>query len=89
MVGFSGVDLCIFKIYWFIYLRKSESVRECEQWGMVGEKLPTEQRAWCGTQSQNPGIMTWAEGRHLSDWATQAPQVLIFVLKGIWGSLNI
>lgn len=24
-------------------------------------------------QYQNPGVMAWAEGRHLTDWATQAP----------------
>ena len=32
-----------------------------------------EQGARCGTRSRAPGIMTWAEGRCLTDWATQAP----------------
>ena len=27
-----------------------------------------------GIRSQDPGIMTWAEGRRLTNWATQAPQ---------------
>ena len=28
-----------------------------------GSRLPAEQRARCGARSQDPGIMTWAEGR--------------------------
>ena len=46
-------------------------------------KLPAEQGAYCGAPSQDPGIMTWAEGRHLTDWATQAP------LEGFSWSLNL
>ena len=33
-----------------------------------------EQGAQCEALSQDPGIMTWAEGRYFIDWATQAPQ---------------
>ena len=33
-----------------------------------------------GAQSQDPEIMTWAEGRHLtSDLATQAPQISLIL----------
>ena len=31
-----------------------------------------------GTQSQDPGIMTWAQGRCLTDWATQVPLLMAF-----------
>ena len=34
-----------------------------------------------GTQSQDPEIMTWAKGRHLTDWATQVPQKFKIILK--------
>ena len=27
-----------------------------------------------GAPSQDPEVMTWARGRHSTDWATQAPQ---------------
>ena len=37
-------------------------------------KKQTEQGVGGRAQSQDPGIMTWAEGRHLTYWATQAPQ---------------
>ena len=33
--------------------------------------LPDEQGAWCRVWSQDPGIMTWAKGRHLTNRATQ------------------
>ena len=58
----------------FIYLKEREKER---QGGAEGEgernRLPTEQRTQCGTPSQDPEIMAWAEGRHLTFWATQAP----------------
>ena len=31
-----------------------------------------EGEAWLQARFQDPGIMTWAEGRHLTDWVTQA-----------------
>ena len=40
---------------------------------------PAEQGARHGAQSQDPGIMTWAEGRCLTDWATQARLLLVFL----------
>ena len=54
----------------FIYLRE----RECA-WGRVTEgevdsPLSRKPNMWL-----HPRVMTWFEGRHLTDWATQAPQI--------------
>ena len=43
-----------------------------------GSRLSAEQRAWCGTRSQDSEIMTWAEGSGLTHWATQAPYLKHF-----------
>ena len=43
-------------------------------------RLPTEQGAWCGAQSQDPEIMTWAKGRPSTNWATQATLACSFKL---------
>ena len=45
--------------------------REAEGGGEVDS--PTEQGAWGRALSQDPGIMTQAEGTRLTNWATQAP----------------
>ena len=42
-------------------------------------RLLTEQGAWLRVPSQIPGIMTWAKGRHLTDWATQVPIESVFL----------
>ena len=64
-----------FLIY-FLLIYLSERQREWAQAGGVASRgwssLPAEQGAQCRTRSQDPGIMTWAEGRHLAYWATQA-----------------
>ena len=39
-------------------------------------------------QSQDPGIMTWAKGRCLTNWATQAPNKGIF-LNDNWTIIKI
>ena len=41
-------------------------------------RLPMEQGAQCEAQSQDPGIMTRAEGWHWTNWATHAPLHLLF-----------
>ena len=41
-------------------------------------RLPTEQGAQCGAWSQDPKIMTWAKGKCLTNWATQASLSHIF-----------
>ena len=38
--------------------------------GRGRSRLLVEQGAQCGARSQDPGIMTWDEGRHLTNWAT-------------------
>lgn len=61
----------------FYYLFERESEPEREAWarrrGRGRSRLPTEEGAPCRTRSWDPGIMTWAEGRRLTDWATQVP----------------
>ena len=65
----------------FMSLRERE--RECKQAhrGRGRRRLPTEQGASFGAWSQDPGISTWAEGRRLTDWATQAPLLILFATK--------
>ena len=66
---FSNFSLFFFKIL-FIYLRE----RDGAQSGRTGRKrLYIEQGAQVGAPFQDPVTMTWAKGRCLSDWATQAP----------------
>ena len=71
-----------------IYLRE----REHEQ--KVGRergrsRLLTEQGAWRGAPSQDPGIMTWAEGRHLTKWATQALLLFFLIILSLtWNHLK-
>ena len=63
----------------FIYLRMrvSESERESESTsrgssrGRGRSRRPPEQGPWRAAPSQDPEIMTWAEGRCFTDWATQ------------------
>ena len=43
-----------------------------------GETDPADQVAWLRALSQDPGIMTWAKDRCLTDWATQVLQVATF-----------
>ena len=66
----------------FIYLRKRASecaqVRERQREGR--SRLSTEQGAWYGAQSQDPEIMTWAEGRCLTNWVTQCPYNTVLFL---------
>jgi len=38
--------------------------------GRGRSRLPAEQGTRCGAQSQDPEIMTWVEGRRLTNWAT-------------------
>lgn len=52
--------------------------RERQQGGraegeIILNRFCIEWEAWAGARSQDPKNMTWAEGRHLKDWATQSP----------------
>ena len=55
-----------------IYLREKQST-QAEGRGRGRNRLPMEHGAQFGAWSHDPGIMTWAEGRHLTNWATQVP----------------
>ena len=63
------------KIYFlkdFIYLIERERAWTgggAEEEGDIGSPL-----------TQDPGIMTWAEDRRLTDWATQVPQYLLIII---------
>ena len=70
----------------FIFERERE--RERERGGGVEREGDTESEAGCkpwavstepdaGLELTNYEIMTWTEVRHLIDWATQAPHVVI------------
>ena len=52
--------------------------------GRGGQKEKKQTPCWeCKALSQDPGIMIWAQGRHLTDWATQAPLPQIFFKNNI------
>ena len=38
------------------------------------KQTPNRVGSWCEAWSRDPGVMTWAKGRHLTNWATQVPQ---------------
>ena len=65
-------SILLFKNILLVYLTEIDQARA----GGVADRdrgrsrLPTEQGAWHQTQSQDPEIMSWAEDRHLTDWAT-------------------
>ena len=64
----------IFKdFYLFIWQWESAQAGGVAGRGGGRSRLPTEQRALCGAPSQDPGIMIWAKGRYLIDWATRHP----------------
>ena len=59
----NGKQVFVFFLKDFIYRSdRSQAGREAGS-ERGGSKLPAEQRARCRAQSQDPGIMTWAEGR--------------------------
>jgi len=62
-----NIEKVLFFFFKILFICQRE--RRVRAGGMEGRgrsRLPTEQRAWCGTRSQDPGIMTW------DDWTTQA-----------------
>jgi len=76
----SFISICYYCYCWvvfffkdFIYLRERAQAQARGGRGRGRIRLPTEQGAQCGTRSQDPEIMTWAEGRRLANWATQVP----------------
>ena len=63
--------------YLFIWHRGRENTNRGSNRGRrrswAGSPI-AEQGAWFGAQSQDPEIMTWANDRCLTDWATQVHQ---------------
>ena len=47
-------------------------------------RLPAEQGAQCGAQSQNPEIMTQVKGRFLTGWATHKPLIFYCLRKKLF-----
>ena len=79
---------CVFyffkRFYLFVYLTQRESISRQSGKQREREKQATHQAESQiqGAQSQDPGIMTWAKGRHSTDWAAPEGQVpLILCLK--------
>ena len=74
---------CFFILFCFkkiFFLRERDRKRR-RQRAQAGDGQKEKQTPyWAG--SQNPGIMTWAERSHSTNWATQAPQ--IFVVLNNW-----
>ena len=62
----------------FIDLFEREGESKGREKGRGRSRLPTEQGTRLGAPSQDPRIMTHAKGRRLTDWTTQAPQILSF-----------
>jgi len=73
----------------FIYLRETEWETENMRGRRVRGRggLPAEQGARCGTRSRDSGIVTWAEGSRLTNWATQAPQKIVSLSSGFLGRI--
>ena len=74
-------QFCFF--FWFYLFNLQKEGDRVQAGGVAGRergrnRIPAEQEAQPGTWSQASGIMTWAKGRRLSDWATQAPQLPVF-----------
>ena len=55
---------------------RGEGQRE-KQW--TARREPDDNRQQCGTPSQDPGIMTWAEGRCFTDGAPQASLCTLYI----------
>ena len=85
--------LSFFFLYFLMFYfwereRQSASRGEAEREGDTESKAGS--RLWAvstepdvGLEPTDHKIMTWAEARRLTDWATQAPQYAL-ILKGMW-----
>ena len=65
--GFRKVIIFFKRFYLFMRDKQREAETQAE--GAAGSL----QGAWCGTRSQDPGIMPWAEGRHLTTEPPRCP----------------
>ena len=60
----------------FLFIYWTQSTSRGSSTGRGRSILPTEQGARCKAPSQDPRIITWAEGRCLTNWATQVPTLV-------------
>ena len=93
----SAKDACLFLkkfFFFYIYLFLKDRERQSTSGGRGRERgrhgiqsrlqvLSHQHRAWCRARTHEREIMTWAEVGRSTDWATQAPQELIFLVEGI------
>ena len=70
-------------------MKEQASTSKGEQQREREKQLPPEQGAWHGAQFQDPGIMTWAEGKHPTSWATQAIPSLVFKIRTLYLYLQL
>ena len=66
--------LIVFLLRFYLFIWEREGKRDSRGRDRGKSRVMTERRDWCGAWSQDPEIVTWAEGRRLTDWATQVPQ---------------
>ena len=64
--------LCYYIFFFLIWRgRVSERDRQIEGTSRGGGEAASPWEPWCRAPRQDPEIMTWAEGRHLTNWDTQ------------------
>ena len=66
----------------FIYLFERDSAYKQEERESKGEN--SSDSPLSRALSQDPGIMAWADGRRLTDWANQVPLMLGFFTNSYW-----
>ena len=82
-----GILLYLYLFYYFLNLKEREhrstskgSHRQKEREKQYLSWARSLMMMWCRSRSQDLRIMTWAEGRCLTDWATQVP-LYLFILN--------
>ena len=61
--------LFFFFLRFYLFERESMNWERSGRRGIGRSRLPTEQGAWCRSQSQDPEIITWTEVRLLTHWS--------------------
>ena len=81
--------VCFYLGFLFIWERRRDSDREHKLRRRGRSRLPTEQGAWCGAPFQDPGIMTWAKGKRLTNWSPRCLLLLLIILSlGIFSTFG-
>ena len=74
---YEDLTYCPLSLEDFIYLTEREYKNKSKHKLGGGQERAKQALRWA--QSQDPSIMTWAEGRCLTDWAAQVPQLTILL----------